>query len=188
MNTYHGMPVPYVALWSDEAVGPTMESTPQGVQPVPGAKWVRREFDMWMMAGPTRQTGVPDFGSTQSARQRKCMTRPLCQVCGESRTDMFWVIPNDGSHPALWDSPEGHFVINPPVCDDCLEVAGRWCPHLRAKNPYHVEVLKRGKYRPIGVSGDLVIEGQTISSALILLDSPLKKSMLGRELVVLVDD
>lgn len=118
---WRGMPVPYIAIWSDEKR--------------PGAvKLVRWRNIMWVWS--EQQSGIPDFGSTNSHRQRDGMLRNACQICGKTGAFLY-VIPNDeklgGSHVMLWDSGE---ILNPPLHDYCYEYSRRTCPHLRATEPY----------------------------------------------------
>lgn len=188
---WHGIPVPWIALWSAEAVGPTMVSTANGWEPQPGTKWVRRERGMWMLTAPTRREGTPDFGSTHSLRQRQAMTQALCQVCGNRRRgEMNWVIPDDSEaegissrHAQLWKQG---FVLNAPVCSPCLALARSVCPHLRQTEP--VDVMPMRRTAPVAaITGDYLDTGGRVLSVVVPLGDPHTARMLGREFVVAVD-
>jgi hypothetical protein len=119
---YSGLVVPYVAVWSDEQL--------PGVARLHmwrGIEWVYTE----------KQSGVPDFGSTNSHRQRDCMKAMLCQICGKRGADIF-VVPDDGedgTHLNLWGQG---FILNPPLHTHCYEFSQRVCPHLMKHEPLAV--------------------------------------------------
>lgn len=183
---YEGRPVPWVAVWSDERVAPELELRDGKLTPVEPVRWVVRGYGMWLLKGPMRQTGVPDFGSTASARQRMCMERLLCQVCGSGlhKRDMHWVIPDGGVHPELW---EERLVINAPVCGTCLHLAERVCPHLVRHKPVAVVPARRSTYTFAEVTGTYV-EGNDryLHNVRAPLYHPMCQQMLGRELIVKV--
>jgi hypothetical protein len=186
---WNDRPVPWIALWSAEAVGPTMVSTRTGWEPQRGTKWVRRERGMWMLHAPTRREGTPDFGSTHSARQRRAMELGLCQVCGERRRgEMSWVIPDDSDdgiatrHAELWRQG---FVLNAPVCSVCLTLARQVCPHLRQTEP--IDVIPLHTSVPVAITGDYCDTDGRVLSVVVPLGDPHTKRMLGREFVVAVE-
>lgn len=180
---YEGVPVPWVAIWSEEMYGPEMESLPDGtIQP----KWgfthlTSREYGMWMLTTPDDRSGHPEFGATHSRRQREAMRDVLCQVCGEHvEGKMFWVVPNEPPHIELWLIRQ---VINPPVCGPCLELAREVCPHLKSTPP--ATIVPHAGSKPIGVTGTLMIDGVIQPyDALAKLDDPARLMMLGRQLLV----
>jgi hypothetical protein len=179
---WEGRAVPAVALWTAERVGPTMVETAQGWEPQPGTKWAKREHGMWMITGPTKREGRPDFGATHSARQRKMMERGLCQVCNEHvRGAMFWVIPDSEPHTMLW---RAHLVLNAPVCEPCLQLAMSVCPFLANVGPCAVEPWGG---RPVAVSGDLLDRPGHVVNAVAPLKSVMTRRMLGRELICLAE-
>lgn len=179
-----GLPVPYVALWSDERVGPEMRETTDGIEPVPGTQWAKKHHGMWMMTGPNLFTGKPEFGATHSRRQRECMERQLCQVCGERKRSCLWVIPGgDITHELLW---KRRMVRNPPVCEECLELASTVCPHLMSVEPLEVLTVMGNRGKPVAVTGDLIFHGRITPDAMAQLRSRECAWMLGRELVVSV--
>jgi hypothetical protein len=155
------MPVPFVAVWSDEKR--------------PGAaKLVRSRGIDWIWA--EQPSGVPDFGSTNSHRQRDCMTRCLCQICGRDGAHLY-VIPDDreigGSHAGLWD--DTGLILNAPLHDECYEYSKTICPHLQTIEPYaivrHSHPLPIMAYTterlalPIGVRGEGIIGREYIVEA-----------------------
>jgi hypothetical protein len=116
------MPVPYVAMWSDEKQ-PGLARLHQWRN----IQWVYTE----------KQSGTPDFGSTNSHRQRDCMKAMLCQICGKGNANLY-VIPDDGNggtHTELW--AQG-FVLNPPLHLHCYEYSQQVCPHLLKHPPLAV--------------------------------------------------
>jgi hypothetical protein len=182
-HLHAGLIVPWIAMWSAELVGPKMIETVDGWAPEPGARHVRKEHGMWMIAGPTRREGEPDFGSTHSWRQRQAMTQGLCQVCGQRHPgQMRWVIPAGGDHPTLW---KDRLALNAPVCVGCLAYARTHCPHLRQHGPLAVVPVEGAT--PVMVTGDLWVgPGQVRPGVMVPLRSPPTRRMVGRELVVYV--
>jgi hypothetical protein len=130
------LPVPFVACWSDER-------NPRITRII---RWRSHPAIF-----TDRQSGVPDFGSTHSHRQRRCMDEGLCQICGEKGATLY-VIPNDaelgGTHVHLWDT--GRWIINAPVHQHCYEFSQSVCPHLRNVKPHAVVTVEK---RPLLVVG-----------------------------------
>jgi len=77
--------------------------------------------------------GRPMFGKIHSLRQRRVMSRLLCQICAEpaDRNDqgVLWLL-ND-THEDWPNWPEGMGCTEPPVCLPCARVSVRACPSLR---------------------------------------------------------
>lgn len=118
------LPVPYVAVWSDER-------KPRATRII---RW--RGHPAIFTHSPT---GVPDFGSTNSHRQRLCMEHGQCQICGEKGARLYVVIDdskmnNGQTHIHLWES--GRWIINAPLHRECFEYSRTVCPHLRHVEPY----------------------------------------------------
>lgn len=127
-------------------------------------------------------------------RQRRCMLRRLCRVCGHSAADpdnpgrTWWIIPSslpDGL-PATWPA------TSPPTCKACIAEALGACPHLRQGSPV---VCTVGAYAPIGVLGNLYGEGEdgraveTQHQIGIGLDEPhLFRRALATQLIVQLND
>lgn len=119
LPVYDGLPVPYVAMWSNERA-------PDAVR---YQHW--RHID-WIYT--EARSGMPDFGSTNSHRQRDCMAAMLCQICGKPGADLF-VIPDDGdggTHVELWAVG---LILNPPMHMHCFEASASICPHLLKHDP-----------------------------------------------------
>ena len=183
---YSGLPVPWIALWEGEQIGPDMEVGADGsVRPAPGSKHIRKEFGLWCITTPDNRTGKPDFGSTQSRRQRESMQRMICQICGrtprQSRSTHLWVVPNEAQHRELWENGS-RLMLNAPVCPSCLEFAETVCPHLIHTKPWNVT---EGPAQPVAITGDFHTEGGWWRTML-PLRHPLTSRMVGRELVVRV--
>jgi hypothetical protein len=123
------LPVPFVAVWSDER-------DPRRTRII---KWHGHPAIF-----TDRRSGVPDFGSTNSHRQRLCMENNWCQICGRPGAEMYVVVDDrygPGTHVTLWD--EDQWIINAPLHERCFEYSKTICPHLRATEPYAVVRPKR---------------------------------------------
>jgi len=120
---FEGRVVPYVAIWSDERA--------RGVANL--QRW--RGIDFVYAEKPT---GVPEFGATNSHRQRNCMRRGWCQICGRPGADMYVIIDDrdiDSTHVGLWKQG---MILNAPLHEECFLYAKRACPHLQRVAPYAI--------------------------------------------------
>lgn len=114
-----GLPVPYVNAWGfaerfelreDEHVGGRLSTY---------------HLDDWA-AGP-------DFTKQAPQRQRECMVRGLCQVCGlEVPWNARSVIVSSVSvqFVAMPGNPAVPVISEPWLCGRCVRIATRWCPAL----------------------------------------------------------
>ncbi|WP_335934833.1 hypothetical protein [Streptomyces sp. PTD5-9] len=88
-------------------------------------------------------------------RQRECMERLLCQVCGgpADRDRQGWLFLDwrRPDSPATW--PERSITSMPPLCVEDARVSVRQCPFLRRRADY--AVLRVRKPQLYGVSGTL---------------------------------
>ena len=85
-----------------------------------------REYNgiLWMREGLTR-AGEPEFGQVSIYRQRACMRRRQCQVCGQKITSpvIRWLL-----HPSQISGGEDTVTCSPPTCDACIELSIGECP------------------------------------------------------------
>jgi hypothetical protein len=163
---YEGLPVPYVAAWTDER---NNAWDPNNLQWWRGIRWLRT----------TKTTGIPLFGMTNSYRQRECMRRGRCQVCGEKGATT-WVIPDDGEghHHTLWTSER--LVLNPPMHAECYIESKKLCPHLVAKQPLAVIVNPA----LITYTACSATRSDGLMTAVVTLEQAREEHWIGRELVV----
>src|SRR5207237_3173952 len=130
---YKGLPVAWVACWSGEQGVTEFRVDSEG-------RFNRDRLAPGVIAGPGgivmlspgskgQGRGTPDFGATQSFRQRSCMTRPRCQVCGRVIEGVpYWIVPHLGEGKVRrWadaDLPPGViWTKQPPVCVLCRDTA-----------------------------------------------------------------
>jgi hypothetical protein len=85
---------------------------------------------LWHRVAWSPGLGRPAFADVHTARQRRTMTRGLCQIC--ARKGDLWLTP-----ALLWDAhlaENGHSApyqtSDPPVCRSCYRLAVRYCPEL----------------------------------------------------------
>lgn len=106
---------------------------------------------LWFRDGLNPGVGTPLWSNVHAGRQRRCMTRPCCQVCGTvlPDTDIPWLFP-----AAQWEGLQdgGVHTATPPTCRDCWPTAERLCPHLRGGGYVRAIV---GSRDPYGVIGDV---------------------------------
>ncbi|WP_371784984.1 hypothetical protein [Streptosporangium subroseum] len=107
---------------------------------------------LWARCGIARE-GKIQWHQVHTLRQRRCMLKRLCRVCGEPATDpdtgrISWILPSesaDGLRPA-------RSTAHPPTCRAHLGEALATCPHLRRETPV---VCTVGDSSPIGVLANL---------------------------------
>jgi len=162
---HNGLPVPWVAAWSGERDGAW---DPNRQQSWKGILWLNNNRP---------GIGTPEFGMTNSYRQRECVRRGRCQVCGEKGATR-WVIPNDEyRHGPLW---EARLVINPPVHIACHEAAKSLCPHLAAVEP--LAIIDDPPLIEYVACSATSADGRM--TTIVLLDQAREEHWVGRELVV----
>lgn len=107
---------------------------------------------LWARQGLHRR-GRPEWKIINTLRQRRCMLRLLCQVCGEAAADpvdsrISWVLADDPG-----DTSAGAGYTNaPPTCARCVPAAIASCPRLRCG----AAVYSVGSAEPYGVIGDVL--------------------------------
>lgn len=153
---WEGRPVPWITRWTGQLI-----PAPVGVDMVGGRLHLsyrdgnetrERSGVLWLREGLNR-SGRPEFSQVSTYRQRACMTRRKCQVCGNKIDDrpIRWLMPR----VAMGDLEEGVVhTISAPTCAACIPLALELCPHLRAEDWV---ILKVADYEIYGVYGDAVI-------------------------------
>ena len=146
------VPVPYVAAWSSEY--PVMQVRPE---PLMGGRLAL------FRGGGRRGEGEPLFGKMDVGRQRRCILRGICQVCGEPIEGPRWValLMEKANLPGVGDLD---VVREPPACTLCMRTALRVCPGLRRDQPLIVEPTRTSTLitltvPPIGGRGPLNVVG-----------------------------
>ncbi|RBM23802.1 hypothetical protein DEH69_02130 [Streptomyces sp. PT12] len=108
---------------------------------------------LWGRVSHLPGKGRPEFGKVHALRQRRAMTRLLCQVCAApadcDEDGVLWVLGEDGNAPDTW--PDDVLTSHPPVCLPCAVKSVRACPHLRE----HYVALRVHHFALAGVYGAL---------------------------------
>lgn len=156
---HRGLPVPYAALWSAEHEGigaaiqeyyarnfPVDNDSQQAqvaatrigehlmqVYPDDFPFTVTIDGVRWLKPRDLRGRGEPLFGELHATRQRSCMLKGLCQVCGlpVGHSPLLWVthMPVDLYDPGAADA----LTSDAPTCEDCRQRALSLCPALRER-------------------------------------------------------
>lgn len=154
---HDGLRVPWVTKWSGEVSElqrvQLVTEPGRGPQVVvqPGGPAARdAQGAMWFLDGAGRG-GTPLWSTVHSARHRRAMLRPCCQVCGVAlpARDIPWLFSEEewGALVKL-----GFITSTAPTCRACWDVAARSCPHLAGQPTVRAIV---GEAVPWGVVGDL---------------------------------
>ncbi|MEU8038109.1 hypothetical protein [Streptosporangium sp. NPDC049078] len=147
---------------------------------------------LWARCGTARE-GKILWNMVHTLRQRRCMLKRLCRMCGRTATDpdtgrVCWVLPSAlaGDLRSPW--PTAH----PPTCEAHVGEALAYCPYLRREAPVICTV---GDYSPIGVLANLYGEddsGRVVEThhqiAVGLDESHLLPRALATQLIVQVSD
>ncbi|MCC3771184.1 hypothetical protein [Streptomyces sp. UNOC14_S4] len=129
---------PYITAWSGETrrkVAIVPHRAGAGITFVGGENVQDRDERgvLWTNRGLAPGKGTPQFGYVHSQRQRRCMRRWLCQVCGgpADRTvdGTLWLLDTAGVEESFPQAVER--TVQPPVCRRCAIEAPPLCPALR---------------------------------------------------------
>ena len=150
--------VPYITAWSSEQ--PLTADIVQSGQGIGYADEVLHDRDargvLWRRVGMSPGKGRPEFGRVHSLRQRRAMTRRLCQVCGKPASTTakgtLWLLSEDAEEYA---AHAGVPTPHPPVCIPCARTATQACPDLRRKRV----ALRVRKTTVVGAHGVLYQPG-----------------------------
>jgi hypothetical protein len=150
------LPVPYVTAYDGESIAYQLALTPHaGTTDGIRLTYVDSVETDWMFGVLWHRHGMSRFGRplwrlVNTARQRRCMLRRLCQVCGQSAEEdgrIWWVMPD----PPATTSVGQPFTHVPPTCPACIRKSRLLCPRLRPKS--HVYTTR--DCDPYGVVADI---------------------------------
>lgn len=162
---YQGRPVPWVTRWSGE-----VNEEPYSLSIISGPKLrvgyktgvENREESglLWQKEGINR-AGEPQYSQINTYRQRMCMAKTLCQVCGKRINDhpIEWLMPRE----SLDLSDDGALTFSPPTCAACIPTALSLCPYLKTHEWIVAMVLDYGLW---GVYGGVAVIDQEGGSQL----------------------
>ncbi|MFF9458086.1 hypothetical protein [Streptomyces flaveolus] len=127
--------MPYVASWSAETQQvPTvvLHRTGQGIGYADEGPYDRdADGVLWIRQAIAPGAGRALFPTIHALRQRRAVSRMLCQVCGadtlERNPERQLFILKDVGRPV----GEGELTTAAPVCPPCAHIAVEHCPHLR---------------------------------------------------------
>jgi hypothetical protein len=176
-------PIPYVAMWSAEmAWQERHRPRPQRIVTPYGWLWEPT---------PTVPDGEPLFRNYHNDRHAECMGYPQtetagfgllfgrCQVCGKR------LPPAE----ALWPLTAVEYDVGaantPPICEPCLTVSRKACPHLATTDTRSVFVAPNG-WEVAGVRGQDAKRGGP--TALVRVDDPARTSTVGWQVCVRLND
>ncbi|MCC3770898.1 hypothetical protein [Streptomyces sp. UNOC14_S4] len=130
--------VPYITAWSGETrrtAAIIRNRAGTGITFLGGENVQDRDERgvLWTNRGLAPGKGTPQFGYVHSQRQRRCMRRWLCQVCGgpadHSVDGTLWLLDTAGVEGSFPQAVER--TVQPPVCRRCAVEAPPLCPALR---------------------------------------------------------
>ena len=132
----NGSVVPYVGSWTDEELlsDKLIQHPAGGVGYADEVLTDRDEWGvLWARTATRIGSGKPLFKKLHPLRQRRAMSRLLCQVCAQpadrNEQGNLWLFRERPSYEPGW--PEGFPVTLPPVCTVCARLSVRMCPALR---------------------------------------------------------
>lgn len=188
---YKGVPVPWVARWSNErsTVRSVAVRMPVGQSMrFPEVTFPNAQRDdlgiLWQPDGTTRG-GVPEFGDVNTHRQVACMRHKRCQVCGNRLlTSPYNLLVIDKEAMQLESTLR---TTTPMVCDSCAAEAMAVCPALRKGR----KLYKVKSFEPVAVWGPVYHAGVPAHMMPPSFDVPLEheavRSVIGKQMVVKVE-
>lgn len=184
--------VPYITKWSaEQGSGMRVIRRRRGIGYADERPRDRDERGvLWTRVPSLPGQGRPEFGRVHARRQRRAMTRLLCQVCGgpAGRDDrgVLWLIGEDPGDLASW--PDPLLTLHPPVCAPCAGRSVRICPHLRAG----YAVLRVRAFDLAGVRGALYRPGNpdpvAVDAVGVAFDDPLIRWVKAGQLIMRLQD
>jgi hypothetical protein len=184
--------VPYITRWSEERTCKVPVVQRHGGIAYPHERPGDRDKHgvLWSRVTSQPGRGRPQLGQMHSRRQRKAMTRLLCQVCGHlaNRTTdgVLWLIGEDPRRPETW--PDPLITAHPPVCTGCAARAVQACPHLRRR----FTALRVRSFRPVAVRGALYEPRHPapvrVAAVGVYLDDPRARWVTAGQLIVRLSD
>lgn len=150
LPNFRSQPVPWITRWSSELhpqrhdiVVRRREDDPEALV----AKYRegpenRDKFGvLWQREG-IRRGGEPQYKNVNTYRQRTCMLKGRCQVCGRviRERPVEWLMPVDTIRWIERDGERVALTTNSPSCVECRDLALDLCPNLKANGweLYHV--------------------------------------------------
>ncbi|MDO0927290.1 hypothetical protein QQY24_18410 [Streptomyces sp. TG1A-8] len=129
---YKGRPVPYISVWSSERIELPKLTVVSGALALRGER--RAAGVLWKPWRARLGVGEPALGDVHGPRQRECMLRKLCQVCGcqvvRDELGWPWLLEDDRGQDG-W--PEREVTTHPPTCETCQPVAQVQCDPNRGR-------------------------------------------------------
>jgi hypothetical protein len=92
-----------------------------------------QEGVLWQRYTARVGAGRPLYTVVHPARQRRVMSRLLCQVCAQAadhtEAGTLWLLP--AREVAAFDGQDGLVTQHPPLCVPCARISVRVCPGMR---------------------------------------------------------
>ncbi len=178
---------PYITSWSaeEELSCPLVGVPGQGIAYLDEMATDRdRHGVLWGRMAIRPGVGRPLFGKVHPLRQRRAMSRLLCQVCAgpADRSDggLLFLLKDHRQDWPGW--PDEMAVTEPPVCLPCVQLSARVCPALRRG----AVVVRAGRFEVVGVYGPLFTGGPVpdlVGKVKLYYDNPAVRWVLAMNLV-----
>jgi hypothetical protein len=135
-----GSVVPYIGSWTGEqrcALRLAWRGTRDGgvrIGYVDETPFDRDERGvLWQRHTARIGDGRPLYKVVHPARQRRVMSRLLCQVCAQAadhtQVGTLWLLP--AREVAAFDGTDGWVTRHPPLCAPCARISVRVCPGMQ---------------------------------------------------------
>lgn len=112
---WHGIPVPYIALWSSEEYS--------HLAPDKNAA----DYPSIFLSG-TRGEGEPVWGKMHETRQRETVATCRCQVCNCKLRGESMAYAMDVPQTMRDGKTDRPLLLEPPVCRRCVAITLKMCP------------------------------------------------------------
>lgn len=204
VHYYKGSPVPFITTWGREVESVKLQSAGTGapikMTSVSPTGPFRVSYDdewpydrdshgvLWQRYPIAMYQGVPHFAKVHPSRQRRCMVRRLCQVCGNAANfnedGWLWLVTHEDAARLRSGGEQRVRTANPPVCDRCSELAREMCPHLLKGNA----LVRANRITDWGVYGIKATPDGAVNGHTVAYDDPAVIEIVAGQQLVILDE
>lgn len=203
LRYWKGVPVPFITTWSKEVESLKLRgetgaqvkmvgTSPDGLLRVSYSDELPYDRDshgvLWQRYPLAMYQGEPYFAKVHPSRQRRCMVRRLCQVCGNAASldsdGWLWLVTHEDAARLRAGGEQRVRTANPPVCTRCSELARDLCPHLLKGNA----LVRANTITDWGVYGQKATPNGAYPGHTVAYDDPaVIQIVAGQQLVIISD-
>lgn len=203
LHYWKGIPVPFIICWNREVEAVKNQTGPGAMIKMVGTspggllrvsysdEWPYdrdRHGVLWQRYPIAMYQGDPHFAKVHPSRQRRCMAKRLCQVCGNpasfNEDGWLWLVTHEDAARLRAGGEQRVRTANPPVCERCSELARTLCPNLLKGNA----LVRANTVTDWGVYGLKATPDGAYAGHTVAYDDPaVIQIVAGQQLVIISD-